>query len=324
MRQLLGGILLAVLILLPVLPEQMRLTADYSRSESTIKDNSAELDEYTHLYRRTLGERWLPWIPEDDGSQRLYPGSVLLLLGLVGLAAGWRNGLARRWALFALLGAALAFMLSLGFNLSIGDWQPYRLFKTLYPGFAQLRSPFRLAVIVQIFLVILAGIGLNALWQRKKIGQLLVVGLVVCGLLEVVAWPTRLYHVPETAFEAAWIDWLKGQPDEGSVLMLPMSQDFSAAAFEPVVIGMLQGLEHGRPLGNGYSGFFPNGYRSLKGRMTHFPDASTIQYLQESGFRYLVIDLDCLDEDKARALSEWTAEIVHVYEDKEKAIYMIQ
>jgi hypothetical protein len=215
-------------------------------------------------------------------------------------------------------------MLSLGFNLSIGDWQPYRLFKTLYPGFAQLRSPFRLAVILQIFLVTLAGIGLNALWQRKQIGRFLAVGLVAYGLLEVAAWPARLYAVPETAFEAAWIDWLKGQADEGAVLMLPMSQDSSAAAFEPIVIGMLQGLEHGRPLGNGYSGFFPTSYRSLKGRMTHFPDASSIQYLKETGFSYLVIDQDWWDEDKVQTLSEWTAELTYVYEDEQKIIYQMQ
>jgi hypothetical protein len=139
----------------------------------------------------------------------------------------------------------------------------------------------------------------------------------------VVALPARLYKVPDEAFSAQWIDWLQEQPGEGAVLMLPMSQDSSVSAFEPIVIGMLQGLEHGRPLGNGYSGFFPTSYRSLKGRLAHFPDQETIDHLQSVGFGYLVIDQDWWDEEKAASLSAWQDVVTLVYQDSDKLIYRI-
>jgi hypothetical protein len=321
--QFFAGLVTAVLLLFPVLPEQIRLTSGYSRSETTIQNNSAEPVEYSHLYRRTFGEIGLPWIPEDDGSQRLFPGTILLVLSAIGIVVGVRQQKTRRWAFYALIGTAVAFIVSLGLNLSIGEWQPYRILKDYYPGFAQLRSPFRMAVFVQLFLVTLAGIGLNAIWRHGRFGRFLAIALVAAGLVEVVPWPARLTTVPETAFESAWIDWLKEQPDEGAVLMLPMSQDSSARAFEPTVIGMLQGLEHGRPLGNGYSGYFPTSYRSLKGRMIHFPDNDTVQYLQETGFAYLVIDQAWWSDEMADRLTEWAAEVVPVFEDAEKIIYRL-
>jgi hypothetical protein len=323
MVQLGGGLLLAALILLPFLPQQARLTADYSRSETTIQNNSAEPDEYLRLYRRALGQQTLPWLAEDDGRQRLYPGTILLLLALVGTISGLRNKTKRRWVIFALLASALAFILSLGLNLSIGDWQPYRLLKDHYPGFTQLRSPFRLALFVQIFLVTLAGLGLNAIWSKRKGGRWIAAVLTTLALIEVTAQPARLYPIPEQTFEAAWINWLKNQPGQEAVLMLPMSQDSSAAAFEPIALAMLQSLEHGRPLGNGYSGFFPASYRSLKGRMTHFPDDDAIQYLQTTGFSYLVIDQNWWDEEKTLALTPWNDTLELLYQDQTKIIIKI-
>lgn len=321
--QLAGGALLSAIILLPILPEQIRLTADYNRSQTTIQNNSAEADEYLHLYRRTLGEQILPWLAEDNGRQRLYPGTILLLLAAIGLVTALRHPATRRWAIFSALGLLLAFTLSLGLNLSLGDWQPYRLLKDHYPGFAQLRSPFRLALFVQIFLLSLAGFGLNVLWNHRNLNRLITAVLITLALLEVVPLPARLYSVPDQTFEAAWIEWLKDQPGQGAVLMLPMSQDSSAAAFEPIVIGMIQGLEHGRPLGNGYSGFFPTSYRSLKGRMVHFPDDETIRYLQTTGISYLIIDRNWWNESKAQDLIPWTDLLETVYQDRSKIIIKI-
>ncbi len=319
--KLIGGLLVAGLMLLPFLTQQARLTADYSRSDTTIQANSAELEEYSHLHHRTLGGQWLPWVQEDDGRQRLFPGTILILLGVAGLSDGLRSPTAKRWAIFAFLGAAIAFVLSLGLNLSIGPWQPYRLLMDNFPGYAQLRSPFRMAIFVQIFLVTLAGLSLNNFWRRGWVWRFLAVVMVIAGMLEVLAWPARLAPVPNETFESAWIDWLRNQPETGAVLMLPMSENANASAFEPIVIGMLQGLEHGRPLGNGYSGFFPTSYRSLKGRMIHFPDDETVRFLQETGFRFLIIDQEWWTQERSQSLSPWTAEVERVYEDEQKVIY---
>jgi len=132
----------------------------------------------------------MPWVERDRGGQRLYPGSSLALLALVGTVAAWRHR-RRRFAVSLLLGAGVAALLSLGPNLELGGWHPYDALGATVPGLQQLRSPFRLAVFVQVLLLGLAGYGLSWLWQRGRAGHILASASVALGLLEIAA-PARL------------------------------------------------------------------------------------------------------------------------------------
>ena len=73
---------------------------------------------------------------------------------------------------------------------------------------------------------------------------------------------------------------------------LPISKSTKVAAFEETVIQMLQGLQHGHPLANGYSGFSPRSYQKLKRDVLLFPNEYSLRILAEAGIRYVVVARD--------------------------------
>lgn len=282
--------LIATALLLPVIPTQYRLTRAYGHTTATITQNSAQPSDYLHLGSRAWGWDTAPWLQTDGGSgQRLYPGTGLLLLAGPGLGVAWRGG-RRRWALYLALGAGLAFVFSLGLNLTIAGRQPYTWLQAVYPGWGQLRSPFRLGLWVQVCLLGLAGLGLGRIWVwRGRWGRVLTLGLVGLSLVEVLAWPARLSVAP--AQQAAWAAWLARQP-AGAVAMVPFPSNGRVAAYLPTVTAMLYGLTHGHPLVNGYSGFFPASSDRLQAVMQTFPDERSLTSLRQAGVAYVVIDRD--------------------------------
>ena len=97
---------------------------------------------------------------------RLGPGWLKIGLAVFGLAAGlwWRRY--RAWTAFCLTMLVAAFLLSLGPRLSVGGWSPYVLLMDWYPGMAQARNVYRFAVFVQLAVVLLAALGLQAVLTR--------------------------------------------------------------------------------------------------------------------------------------------------------------
>ena len=228
--------------------------------------------------------------------------------------AGRRRHL--RGVIFCVLGALLAFGISFGLNLNLASWQPYSLLREYVPGFVQLRSPFRMAVFVQIFrffgnrrggpqifLLGLAGMGMNSILQLRKSarfqGIVILIGLV--ALAEVVPLPARLWTNPALLAPPEWVNWLGTQPD-GVVAMIPFSSGGEVQDFEPTAIAMVLSLRHGKPLVNGYSGFFPRSYREMSTVMRHFPDKESLIRLEEAGVRYLVSDLEWLTIEREAIL----------------------
>ncbi len=205
----------------------------------------------------------------------------------------------------------------------MGDWRPYELLRDYLPGFSQLRSPFRFGAFVQLFLMGLAGYGLGRLWNwRRPAGAWLGVGIVLLGALEVLALPLRLYAFPsERVMDRPWIGWLAEQPP-GAVAMLPFPPSGSARDYQPTVIGMLQGLEHGQPLLNGYTGFFPPGYQRLRVSVQAFPTEESIRLLREAGATYLVVDREYLETRGEADLEGW-ADLELLFRDEEALVYRL-
>jgi hypothetical protein len=152
----------------PILLGQNHYTSNYHRSDETITANSAQPHNWVTLLDRLPGSKIEPWLSEEGG-ERLYPGTVVLGLALAGawvIAGGPVAGRSRTAALgFLGVGIALAFLLSLGLRLSVFGWQPYQLVRERVPGFGDLRSPFRAGVLVQLFLLPLAGVALDRVWR---------------------------------------------------------------------------------------------------------------------------------------------------------------
>jgi hypothetical protein len=86
---LLALALFAVLALPWVLGQASR-TSDYSRSEEVIEGLSAGQVDFWQLPVEAPGAGLMPWVHDLDGGHALYPGTVLLLLGVTGYLAGAR------------------------------------------------------------------------------------------------------------------------------------------------------------------------------------------------------------------------------------------
>ena len=313
---LLGGAL-ATVLLLPVLPAQARYTAQFTRSDATIAQNSAQWADYLRLPPGAWGQPALPWLRSAGGSGlALYPGTGLLALALLGAWAGWRAG-RRRWVAGCLAAALFAFLISFGLNLTLAGWAPYQALRVL-PGWTQLRSPFRMAAMLQLLLAALAGGGLGWLWQwRGRRGRGLAVALTIAALAEVLILPAPLYRFPAEQQRLPWIGWLRAQPP-GAVALLPFPPSGAASDYERTAIGMLQAFEHGHPLINGYSGFFPPAYVKLHAAMQHFPDDASMQLLREQGAAYLVADAAWAAQHEPGY-----AELELIYADSDAQIYRL-
>lgn len=268
-RARLGGVLLGSLaVVLPVLPflvGQHHRLEGIRWADSTIQRGSAT---WTDL--APGGEHWA--------------GVVLTGLALAGLVVG-RDRRPVRY-LGGLAGVAL--VLALGSNLSLLGWHPYAVLVDHVGPFARLRSPFRATAIAQLAFSGLAGVVLEQLWAARRalprvVGILAVGAAVVAGDLgpgELVALPAR---------HTVWSDWLAEHPG-GSVVMLPAASGRGVADFEPTAEAMVQALDHGHPLVNGYSGFFPDEHRALREGLATFPDVATLARLRELGVTYAVAD----------------------------------
>ncbi len=86
-------------------------------------------------------------------------------------------------------------------------------------------------------------------------------------------WPPRqsLYTCPSATTAPAWILWLRenSQPDD-ALICLPFPTGYAPRDYEDTTLWMYWGTLHGRPLVNGYSGFFPKHFVDLKENLTRF------------------------------------------------------
>lgn len=279
--------LLAGLLTLPLLWVQQQHLAAYgfTRSETTIQNNSARPGDYLRFLDDNL---WYGQILNLDPGQgqRLFPGAGLIFLAGFGLFGGG----AGRVKFYLGLAIILAFLLSLGLGLNLAGFQPYQWLREGVPGLAQLRSPFRFAVFVQLHLALLAGFGLANLDRRLPAqGQWLPPLLAAATIFEALAWPLPLQATPSFQ-QAAWQQWLNQQDQPVRVVMLPFAAGNSAASFEPTTRWMLNNSHLQGDMVNGYSGFFPPDHAQLRRLMLALPTPEGLAFLRERGVGYVVVD----------------------------------
>jgi hypothetical protein len=290
-----GALALAVVALgsYPLVTAQHRALAQHARSERAIRSGSGSWLAYLHFPRDTpVAQLWPGWT-RPAHRRSLYPGAIVVGLAVLGGARA-RRSQPRSWLRAAVVAAGLSLFLSFGTRLHIGDVRPYAFTAERYfPGFEQLRSPYRAALLVHVWLLAFAGLGLDALgaWaaSRTRLARWLPGLCVAAALLEV--WPGALAtrRFPYEHLFEAWIPWLRAQPS-GAVAMIPPVQGQHAADYEDTVVGMLQALRHGHPIVNGYSGFFPPRADRIAKELLRFPLPAVLQLLREDGVRYAVVD----------------------------------
>jgi Protein of unknown function (DUF3108) len=208
--------------------------------------------------------------------QSLFPGGMLLLLALVGFLSTRRHATwPVAWTMLAL--AALAAVLSLGPD---GIRPVYATFHQYVFGFQAVRAPSRFAVLVMLALGLLAALGATRLETAKGIGVWAVRIALIALCVEYATMPLSLVDRPPKTTAVG--QWLASQRAEGAVLYLPLTND------RRNTLGMVDSLQHGRPILNGYSGQRPSFYPALVDVLSTFPSADALWTLRDFGVRFVV------------------------------------
>lgn len=224
----------------------------------------------------------------------LFPGFGLMLLAAWGTVSGLQQGEIRTWTWYFLGTAFCAFMLSLGMHSTIDGGVVLVLLRDWLPGFHELRSPFRFAILVQISLVLLSLHGLANLSRLPRFSEnMLAVWLMgILALAENFALPQPLAILPEK-FPPKWTTWVKSHEASHILGHIPFPAGLHVSDYQIETERMLAQMVHRKPLVNGYSGYFPPGYDRFQLDMEkNFPSSFLMCFLSnELKMDTLVIDL---------------------------------
>ncbi|MBA3471176.1 MAG: hypothetical protein H0T53_16190 [Herpetosiphonaceae bacterium] len=324
--------LLAVAIILAIaIPALTRLHMfGFSRSDRIVAALSASPGDFL-----TRPETALLSIPPHATSDTggLFPGFGVALLAALGIIqAVRRKGSGWAWVMVAMVvgGAVMAG----GLKLNIGGWQPFDTLRSSIPGLAQIRSPFRFAIVMVVGLVGLAGYGAHMLGGRLASplrGRLVVAILAALAILENLALPLPLTAIP---LEPArpWTAWIQTQT--APVLAhVPFPAGVHVAEYEIETQRMYAQIAHHAPLVNGYSGYFPQAiapdsqivptYTQFQLAMAEdFPRYELLCVLQKNlEVTHVVADRPWVEAHSAALLQE--TRMVRQYADDQVVIYTI-
>jgi hypothetical protein len=190
-------------------------------------------------------------------------------------------------------------MLFLGIGLfgalmALGSHTPfYRFLVQTFPVMRAIRVPARWIVLFHLGLAVLAAFGLSALWKRRgpRARRLVAATALVLVGLEYRAAPLRVHaYDPEPPPVYRWI---RGLSMPGAVVEWPVST--LDAEY------VLRQADHGKPLVNGYSGFFPEPYADLQSLLEENPVPDAI-WPRLSSLDASLLVLHGHDQDSLRRL----------------------
>jgi hypothetical protein len=143
-------------------------------------------------------------------------------------------------------------------------------------GFQAIRAPARFAIVAMLGVCVLAGVGV----ARAGLKTSVVLALTVAMCLEYANAPLAFVAAPPASTPVG--RWLAVADGPGAVLYLPLTLDRENSLF------MVQSLEHGRPIVNGYSGQRPSFYTSLVDALTDPVSVDARATLKELDVRFVV------------------------------------
>ena len=276
---------LAAPLLLPYVRSQE--TEGFGRTMFEASNHSAAAISYlqvppTNLLYGTTG-LLAPDAPRAGARNRsgvehyLFPGLVLTALAAVGVWRNWSRD--SRPLVLASLG-----LVGTGVVLSLGPEGMRSLYGLLHDnvyGFQAIRAPARFVVIAMLGAALLGALGLRAATSIFGRSSLLATALVAALALEYLNAPLPLAAAPPARSEVG--QWLKSASERpGAVVHLPLATDFENTPF------MVQSLEHGRPIVNGYSGQRPPFFSAVVEALADMPSADAFATLRELDVRFVV------------------------------------
>ncbi|HWB78816.1 MAG TPA: hypothetical protein VG755_27835 [Nannocystaceae bacterium] len=282
----------AAIVLAPLVIAQLGVLAELEleRSVETVALGSAIPSNFTRAPWR--GAIDLPvWPVADDPTRRAFaPAPIDLALAVLAIASALQRRRGRRLVLALTVLAIAGVVLALGTHAG-----PLYRIVAAFPGYTQIRSPFRAIVIVQLALTLLAVLGLHALAVRLRAARarlasaVLVVAAALMLLAELPPRP-RIYAWPRPE---PWVDALRDADDRASaVVLVPFGRGPGECGFEATAAFMALALEHRHPIANGYSSWFPRKSRIVDLATQLLPDARAVQRLRTAGVGWLVVQPD--------------------------------
>ena len=264
-------------------PLQLHQSMALTRSETIVKSLSAHPSDYLSK-PLTASIPFPPLEKLESDTAGLFPGLGILCLAGWGIVRSQRNHVTRLWVSYFLGMAMVAFLLSLGMNISLGGWHPFETLRQVVPGFHELRSPFRFAILTHISLAVLAAYGLQTLLhsgrQRKHQFSLVCV-LSLITLTENLSIPQPLLPMP-TPLRPEWAKWVQTHNQSQVMAHIPFPQGRHVSHYEIEAERMVAQLTHGKPMVNGYSGYFPPGYHHFQVDMAkNFPNQFLLCFLSK-------------------------------------------
>jgi hypothetical protein len=295
-RQLLGVTLAGVAVLGAVAVYQARPYLKVAAEYPTAKRTLREVETYSAGPAALLGASAenRVWGSATAGIRAkvnsknesvFFPGGLILLLALIGLAAG---AYTRRLRLGLAAGVVVVSILALGFGIT-GAGYPYRLLYDYAPGWDGVRVPGRIFTLATLFYALLAGAGAQVLVGRLR------------------AWDAR--HRLSAALPAAGLPALAG-----AVLLIGILGEGAGHLGHPVVpqpakaeIGLpgpLLDLPTDGALDRVWQYFSTDGFYKipignstfdmpsvddLRGGMYGFPDRASVEKLRYYGIRTVVL-----------------------------------
>ncbi len=320
---LLVGAAVAALLVAPLVTTQLDALGDhdFQRSQSAALISASYPSAWLATPWPQLVPLWGVEAVDELWKQAHFPGTLKFLLALIGVSWGLWRAETRRWAALLLTATVLASLLSALPRLEIGELSFHRVLRDRVPGLAQMRSYWRFIVVAQIGLVLLAALGIQALIQigtdrlPKRSRRAFVAAASALGLLAAIElWPRgqTLHPVPDLEQWRPWTSWLRDNvaADE-AVVHLPFPASGHVQHWEATTAWMYLMSAHGRPMANGYSGFFPESYRLLSRALRGCPRPAGYDLIRSMGYRILVIESSWLEANTGCAppSRDWGREV---------------
>jgi hypothetical protein len=162
-----------------------------------------------------------------------------------------------------------------------------------------------------------------AQWRPGFIGHLFALTLGILAAVENLSIPVPLVEIPTTP-RTQWTSWLKTQPSPAIVAHIPFSSGLHVSHYEIEAWRQFAQIDHGKPLVNGYSGFFPPGYSQFQLDATRsFPSQALLCIMaQNLRVTTLIIDRDWL-ATHTEQVGLFSNALSPLYEDASVAIFRL-
>lgn len=262
------------------------------------------------------GSAWAvgPWQLAPFGLQILsvstpmkpFTVAVLLALALVMTSPALRNAyVARSTIAFYSVAAFTMWLLSLGPGPTfMGEPLLYRgpyALLTYLPGFNSLRVPARFWMMVTLCLGVVGGIVFARL--TEKLGRMRLAAAVMLSLA--VLSDTWMSAMPLAETPKPFPVLSCSEEISGPIAEFPLGQTYPDAA------AMYRQMSHGRPLMNGYSGYFPPHYKALQ-RGLSLRDSDVLTQLAAFGVATAIVDREADSEGSWDAYLKGHPSVSHV------------